>query len=169
MNIVLIGYRGTGKTSIGKKLASELWMDFVDTDELIVQRAGKTIREIFAAQGEAHFRDLEEQVIAEVGARDNMVIAAGGGAVLRPANIAALKKHGKIIWLQADAQTLFERIVADAATHHTRPDLTATGGLEEIKTLLAVRTPLYQAAADATLEVTRLTVPDAVYHLTRLV
>jgi shikimate kinase len=169
MNIVLIGYRGSGKSSIGRKLASELWMEFVDTDELIVKLAGKTIREIFAQHGEEYFRNLEEQAVAEASTRDNTVIAAGGGVVLRAGNVMTLKKAGKIIWLQADPKTLFERITADTATRQTRPDLTATGGLEEVKTVLAQRTPLYQAAADATLDVSRLSVPEAVFHLTRMV
>jgi shikimate kinase len=169
MNIVLIGYRGSGKSSIGKKLAAELWMEFIDTDELIAKRAGKTIREIFTQHGEEHFRDLEEQAVAEAAARDNTVIAAGGGVVLRAANVVALKKNGKIIWLQADPQTLFANINADAASPHTRPDLTSAGGLDEIKTVLAQRAPLYHAAADATLDVTRLSVADAVFHMTRMV
>lgn len=169
MNIALIGYRGSGKSSIGRKLAAELWMDFVDTDDLIVQRAGKSIRGIFADKGEAHFRDLEEQAVAAAALRDNTVIAAGGGIVLRPGNIAALKKNAKIIWLYAEAETLFQRIAGDKSTPHARPDLIAGGGLEEVKTLLAQRTPLYQAAADAALEVTRLSIADAVYHLTRMV
>lgn len=165
MNIVLIGYRGSGKTCIGRKLASKLWLDFVDTDQLIVQRAGKTIREIFQAEGEAGFRDRESAVIADVAACEKQVIAAGGGAVLRPENVAALKKNGKIIWLKASPKVLYERIQADAATNASRPNLTAAGGLEEVEKLLEVRLPLYQAAADVAFDVTYLNVDDAVRRL----
>ena len=169
MNIILIGYRGTGKSTIGKRLADKLWRDFVDTDLLLVERAGKTIKEIFETEGEQGFRDRESAVVMDVAARDNLVVAAGGGAVLRPENVAALKRNGKLIWLQADPRTLEVRIAADAATSANRPNLTAAGGLAEIEKLLAVRMPAYQAAADATLDVSRLSVDDAVHHLVRMV
>ena len=168
MNITLIGYRGSGKTTIGKLLAQKLWMDFVDTDALLAQRAGQSIKEIFATQGEAAFRDLEAAVVTDAAARDNLVIATGGGVVLREANVAALKKSGKVIYLYAPAETLLERIGADPATAATRPALTAAGGtLAEIRAVLTVREPLYQAAADVTLEVTRLTPEAAAQYLLR--
>ncbi len=165
MNIVLIGYRGSGKTCIGKRLASDLWMDFVDTDPLIVERAGKTIREIFEAEGEEGFRRRESEVIAEVAARDNHVIAAGGGAILKPENVAALKKNGKLVWLKAKPEVLFQHIQADAATDANRPNLTSAGGFEEVQKVLDTRTPLYQAAADVTFDVTYLTIEDAAKRL----
>jgi shikimate kinase len=169
MNIVLVGYRGSGKTSIGKRLASNLWMDFVDTDPLIVERAGKTIREIFEAEGEEGFRRRESEVIAEVAARDNHVIAAGGGAILKPENVAALKKNGKVVWLKAKPEVLFQRIQADANTDANRPNLTAAGGLEEVRQILETRTPLYQASADVTFEVTYLTIDDAARRLAEVI
>jgi shikimate kinase len=165
MNIVLIGYRGSGKTSIGKRLSSDLWMDFVDTDALIVERAGTAIREIFEAEGEEGFRRRESEVIAEVAARDNYVIAAGGGAILKAENVAALKKNGKLVWLKAKPEVLFQHIQADAATDANRPNLTSAGGLEEVQKVLETRTPLYQAAADVTFEVTYLTIEDAAKRL----
>ena len=169
MNIALIGYRGTGKTTIGRKLASQLWMDFVDTDALIVQRAGKTIRDIFGEAGEAGFRALEAQVVSEVAERDNQVIALGGGAVLRAENVAAVRRNARVIWLQADPEVLHQRIQADTTTAASRPNLTAGGGLEEIRTLLAERAASYRAAADVTLDVTRLSVDAAVGYITRMV
>jgi len=168
MNIVLIGYRGSGKTSIGWELARKLHMPFVDTDQLLMQRARQSIRDIFAAKGEAYFRDLEQQIVAEVAAQDNTVIAAGGGVVLRPANVAALQAQGKVIWLQADPSVLYQRITGDGASGQTRPNLTAHGGLTEVQTLLAQRTPLYQAAAHLTLDVTALSIAQAVEHIQRL-
>jgi shikimate kinase len=169
MNIVLIGYRGSGKSSIGKRLAAKLWMDFVDTDALIVERAGQTIRDIFAAEGEAGFRRREAEVIAEVAARDNVLIAAGGGAILKPENVAALKRNAKVIWLKGRPEVLFQHIQADAQTGATRPNLTAAGGLDEVKTILEARTPLYQAAADVAFEVTYLTIEDAVTRLAEVI
>jgi shikimate kinase len=170
MNIILIGYRGTGKSTIGKRLADKLGRDFVDTDLLLVERAGKTIREIFDTEGEKAFRDRESAVIMDVAARDNVVVAAGGGAILRPENVASLKKNGKVIWLQADSRTLHARIAADPATAASRPSLTAIGGaLEEIQHLLAQRTPAYQSAADSSLDVSRLSIDDAVNHLAGMV
>jgi shikimate kinase len=168
MNIVLIGYRGSGKSKIGKRLANKLWLDFVDTDEVITERAGMTIRGIFEAQGEDEFRRMESAAIAEVTERDNLVIAVGGGAVMRPENVQALKRKGKLVWLQASAETLFARIEADAASQGTRPDL-AGGGLEEVRKLLEIRTPVYRAAADVTLDVNQLTEDEAATRLVSLI
>lgn len=168
MNLTLIGYRGTGKTTAGKLLAERIGWSFVDTDVLIVQRAQKTIKEIFAAEGEAGFRDRESAVITDVCARNNTVISAGGGAILRPQNVAAMKNAGPVVWLQADADTLWQRISADAATTANRPNLTAAGGVAEIKELLAKRTPLYAAAANHTLDVATLSVEEVVAALMKI-
>lgn len=162
MNIVLIGYRGSGKTSIGRCLATLLRRPFIDTNALIVQTAGKSIREIFEAEGEPGFRRREAAAIASVAAADHQVIALGGGAVLNPENIAGLRKHGaKIVWLRAAPETLHARIQSDTATAATRPNLTAAGGLEEVRKLLALRLPLYQSAADMTIDVGELSVAAA--------
>src|SRR4051794_19873815 len=91
MSVVLIGYRGAGKTTIGRKLADRLWQTFVDTDEKIVQKAGKSIKDIFAEQGEPAFRDLEEQAIKEVSLLKEHVIAVGGGSLMREANRNVLR------------------------------------------------------------------------------
>jgi len=169
MNIVLIGYRGSGKSSIGKKLAAKLWLDFVDSDALITERAGMTIREIFEKETEAGFRSRENAVIHELAGRDNLVIAAGGGAVLNPGNVEALRKNGKIIWLHAEPAVLHQRIEADTATSATRPNLTASGGLDEIKTLLTQRMPIYKSAAQVTLDVTHLSIDEAAVRLVSLI
>jgi len=163
MNIVLIGYRGTGKSTIGRKLADRLRRDFVDIDTLLVERAGKSIRQIFEEEGEAGFRDRESAVVAELAGRDHLVIAAGGGAVLRVENVAVLKKNGWLVWLQAEAGVLHRRIVADPSTLANRPNLIAGkgGGVEEIQKVLAVRMSLYQIAADVVLDVTHLSVEQA--------
>lgn len=151
MNIFLIGYRGSGKTSVASALAAQLGWPWVDTDRQIEQRAGCTIREIFAQKGEEAFRDLESQVLAEVAAGDRQVVALGGGAVVRAANRHALAGRGKVVWLTASPQMLWQRIGQDPTTASRRPHLTAAGGLAEIETLLAQRTPLYAQCADLVL------------------
>jgi shikimate kinase len=149
MNIVLIGYRGTGKSTVGRLAAAQLDMQFVDADEELEHRAGRTIREIFASDGEAAFRDLEAAVIGDLLAGDHLVIALGGGAVLRPDNRARIRAaHNRVVWLQAAAPTLNERINADAMTSQRRPNLTSAGGLSEIERLLAIRAPLYRECAE---------------------
>ncbi len=169
MNIVLIGYRGSGKSSIGKLLAARLGMAFVDTDERIVQQAGKNIGAIFADVGEKGFRDLESAVVQDVAVLDDTVIATGGGVVLRPENMSRLKEHGKVVWLNAPAEVLWQRIAADPGSSHARPNLTPSGGLEEIRRLLEVRNPLYAAAADITLDVSILNASQAAYYLSEMV
>ncbi len=168
MNIVLIGYRGVGKSTIGRKLAGRMGMDFVDTDELIVQRAGKTIRDIFDQGGEPLFRDLESAVIDDLAEYDNTVIAAGGGVVLRKANIEKLQANGRIVWLQAPAQVLWDRISADPVTSASRPNLTTSGGLEEIQRLLQIRAPLYASAADIALDVADMHPDQVVRYLAEM-
>jgi shikimate kinase len=172
MSIVLIGYRGSGKTSLGRRLADRLWWAFADSDEEIVKRAGKSIREMFEQDGEPAFRDLEATVVADLAARPEHVLSVGGGAILRPANREAIRAGGanKIIYLRCDAQVLHDRIHADTTTATNRPSLTNLGGgLAEIKTLLAEREPLYREIATAELDVTNLTIEEAVGRVARMV
>ncbi len=152
MNIVIVGYRGSGKTAVGRAVAQRLGRPFVDTDALIEERAGRAIAEIFANDGELAFRQREAVVVREVAAVGGQVISVGGGAVLSAANVDALRAGGRTVWLDAPAETLWERIRADDNTGTNRPDLTATGGLEEVRTLLAQRKPLYRSAADEVVE-----------------
>ncbi len=148
MNLVLIGYRGCGKSRVGALLAERLHMPCVDTDALIEARAGSSIREIFATRGEPAFRELETTVINEVSQADGQIISAGGGVILRDANVVALKRTGKLIWLTAPPEVLWSRIQADAQSALTRPDLTSLGGLDEVRAVLLQRMPLYTNAAD---------------------
>lgn len=153
LNIFIIGYRGTGKTTLGKALAEALDRPFVDTDDLIVEREGKSIPEIFSAVGEGGFRQIEKAVIQSI-RRTDAIIACGGGAVLDPENVAALKQNGYCIWLNASASTIAERIQADS----NRPALTDLPPIEEIEHLLEVRTPIYQDTADLTFSTDILTI-----------
>jgi len=170
MLLMLVGYRGSGKSSIGKRLAGDLWQKFVDTDALIVQRAGRSIAQIFKDDGEAYFRALESQIVIECCGLVDHVIALGGGAVLREENRAAIKASGaKVIYLRCDATVLLKRIASDPGSSLSRPALTPLGGgIEEITQLLADREPLYREVATKELDVTNLSVEEAAKYVARL-
>ncbi len=157
----LIGYRGCGKTTVARLLSKRLGVPALDADEYLEQRAGQTIREIFAAEGEAGFRNCESAVVQELTQRHGLIVAWGGGVILREANRIALRSAGKIVWLRARPETLLQRIEQDPSTGARRPNLTAAGGLEEIEKLLQLREPLYAAAADWIIEVDEAT-PSAI-------
>ena len=145
MNIVLIGYRGTGKSTVGRLLAARLGRDLVSTDAEIVKRAQRTIPEIVAQEGWENFRDLESDICRELASRDQLVIDTGGGAILRAQNVEALKKNSTVFWLTASVETIAKRIGGD----NQRPSLTGTKSfVDEIQGVLRERTPKYQAAAD---------------------
>jgi shikimate kinase len=145
--IFLIGYRGTGKTTVGRLLAARLGCEAIDADDEIERRAGKSISEIFADDGEAAFRALEAEVVAELCRRSRVVVAPGGGAVLREATQAAMRAAGPVIWLTASIDTIAARLAADESTGIRRPNLTPVGGRGEIEAVLAERTPIYRACA----------------------
>lgn len=144
--LALVGYRGTGKSTVGRLLADRLDRPFVDADREIEARAGRTIRAIFAEQGEPAFRDLEELVLAELADLPGAILAAGGGAVLRASNREALRRVGFVVRLLADPDAIARRIEADPSE---RPALTILGTLGEIRRVLIEREPLYREAADA--------------------
>ena len=145
MNIVLIGYRGTGKSAVGKILAAQLERRLVSTAEEIIRRAGKSIPDIVAAHGWEYFRDLESAVCQDLAGRDNLVIDTGGGAILRDENVKVLKGNGRLIWLTASVETIAARIGGD----RQRPSLTGTTShVAEIRDVLSERIPKYKAAAD---------------------
>jgi len=145
--IFLIGYRGTGKTTVGCLLARRLGRESIDADDEIERRAGKSIAAIFADDGEAVFRDQEAAVVADLCRRTQLVVAPGGGAVLREATCDAMRAAGPVVWLTASVDTIAARLAADATTGDRRPQLTAAGGRAEIEAVLAERTPIYRACA----------------------
>jgi shikimate kinase len=152
MILTLIGYRATGKTTLAELLARRLGWEWVDADVEIERRAGKSIAQIFAEDGEPAFRDLEAQVIADLCRRDRLVLAAGGGAPMREENRLTIRQSGKVVWLTARPETILKRMSGDAATAERRPSLTGHAPLEEIVQLLARREPMYRETADFTVD-----------------
>jgi shikimate kinase len=143
-NLALIGARGTGKTSVGRIVAGRLGLPYADADGELERRAGRSIARIFATQGEPAFRDLEEQLLGELTARDGLVLATGGGVVLRESNRRVLRRFGLVVWLWAEPDVLAERLRRDPGG---RPPLTDAGLVAEIRAVLALRIPLYDEAA----------------------
>ena len=167
--IALIGYRATGKTTIGRSLAAELDREWVDTDAEIISRAGRSIAAIFAEDGEQAFRDLETAVLRDVSARGNVVLSCGGGIVLKDENRACLVERCQpIIWLRASVQTIAQRMAADAHSVEQRPNLTSQGGEAEIEQVLAQRLPLYEACATASIDTESRSTTDLVEQALRL-
>lgn len=150
-NLFLIGYRCTGKSTIAGLVADKLAWQAVDADAYLESKYAKTIRQIFAEEGEAGFRDKEAAVLKEICQHSHQVVATGGGIILREENRTLLRQAGKCIWLIADPQTIWQRLQRDKTTTERRPNLT-TGGLQEIEELLAQREPLYRASADWTVD-----------------
>jgi shikimate kinase len=144
MPLTLIGYRATGKTTVAKLLAERLGWEWIDADVEIERRAGKSIARIFAEEGEPAFRDLEAETIADLCQRSELVLAAGGGAPLRPESRQAMRQSGTVVWLTASPATIHRRMTGDATTAGRRPNLTAAGGLDEIVELLARREGVYR-------------------------
>jgi shikimate kinase len=144
-NIVLIGMRGSGKSTVGELLAQALGKQFVDMDTLIVEKAGQTIPQIVEQHGWDHFRDLESSIAKEVASQKGLIIATGGGAILREANVSALRQHGKLVLLSAEPTTLAARIEDD----DNRPALTEQATLlGELEDVWQQRRDLYEQIAD---------------------
>lgn len=146
-NIYLTGYRGVGKSTVAPIVAEKLGWQWADLDVELETRAGRTIREIFAQSGEPTFRDLEATLLEEFAGRCDSVVATGGGIILRPGNRERLK-HGFVVWLKADPEMIEARLAADPTTRERRPNLTAAGGIDEIRRVIAERTSLYEEVAD---------------------
>jgi shikimate kinase len=146
-NLVLIGYRATGKTAVGARLAARLHRPFVDLDEVLVQEAGRPIADIVAQGGWPEFRRLEKELVARYRHVEGQILATGGGVILDPDNVAALRENGIIIWLTADPATIQARLAQDQPRDANRPSLTGADTIREVEEVLQSRAPLYQAAA----------------------
>ena len=159
LNLVLIGYRGTGKTEVSKLLGKRLSMGRVGMDEVLVERFGKSIPEFVRERGWDAFRDTESQLARELALSDRLVVDCGGGVVVREENVAALRERGRVVWLKATVPTIANRISGDSQ----RPSL--TGGksfLEEIEEVLARRLTLYEKASDYSVDTDSLGVSEVV-------
>ena len=152
MHIILIGYRGTGKTSVGRKLAEKLKLPFYDTDQMIIDRIGKTIKEWVEEKGWESFRQEEKAVIRVISSLDCGVIALGGGAVMDPGNREVLRQKGLIVWLTADVQTIIKRMKSDPDNKDNRPPLSEKDWENETQELLTQRSPVYQGLADFSID-----------------
>jgi shikimate kinase len=142
VNIALIGFMGTGKTSVGRLVAEQFHFDYLDTDELIQSRTGRPIVEIFSTDGEAAFRKMEQELVGELAARTKTVIATGGGLPMNPQNLVSLKTHALVVCLWASPEKIWERVKNQ--TH--RPLLHDADPQKRIRELLAAREPFYKQA-----------------------
>ncbi len=155
-NIFLIGFMGTGKSTIANSLKRKYDMQVLDMDFEIEKNQGKAISEIFAEEGEEYFRDLETQLVLDLQKRDNVVVSCGGGAVLREKNVQEMRKSGKIILLQATPETILERV----KNSHNRPLLEGNKNIDFIKELMSKREDKYNSAADIVVSVDARAVED---------
>ena len=148
MNLFLIGYRCSGKTTIGKSIAVTIDWPFVDSDLLVIKESGKSIKDIIDTEGWDAFRRMERSALKLICADDRQVVATGGGVVLDEANIQAIKTSGMVVWLAATAETIQQRMLQDKNTGNFRPALTDKGPLKEIEDVLLQRMPCYESASD---------------------
>ena len=141
-NVALIGFMGTGKTTVGSLLAQLLGFEFIDTDKIIEQRQNRRISDIFSQQGEAHFRQLEANLCTELENSQSTVIATGGGLPVNPDNLDSLRRHCLVACLWATPETIYARV----RSQHHRPLLNDPDPLQRIRDLLSLRTPAYKRA-----------------------
>jgi len=161
MNVIIVGLMGSGKSTVGRLAAHKLGFDFIDTDHLIVERAGRRIPEIFEAEGESGFRHWETEALLSLTQRQGLVIATGGGIVTQPRNLPILRGLGYVIWLHADPATLHRRTMFN----HDRPLLRNDNPEETLRALHEARRPLYEAVADLKIQTDDLAAEDVAYGL----
>jgi len=161
MNLVLIGYRASGKTSVGLELSRRLNRPFVDIDESIEAEAGLTIPEIVEAKGWDYFRALERQAVADAAGGDRQIIATGGGVVLDEDNVSVLRTNGFVVWLKADLKTIETRLRSHPDQTESRPPLLGSDSVDEVAQVLKTREPFYARAAHLELNTSDLNVREA--------
>ena len=162
VNIILIGYRGTGKSIVGKKIAKRLQIPFHDTDELVKEHTGRTIREIVEEKGWEAFRKEEKEVIKRLSTAEECVIATGGGAVMDEENLDVLKKKGVFVWLSANVGTIIERMGRDGVSSEQRPSLSDNDLYRETVDMLEMRTPIYRRLADFIIDTSKRNIDEIV-------
>ena len=158
MNIVLIGMRGAGKTTIAKLLSQKIKKTYIESDDLVVKKAGMSISKIVEKYGWERFRNFESNVIAGISKKDDIIISCGGGVVTRPENIKTLKQNGKIFWLQVSINALLQRIGKDS----NRPSLTGKPQKKDMEETLKNRYELYKNAADEIIDTENKTAEEVV-------
>jgi shikimate kinase len=166
MNIYLVGYRCTGKSSVGQQLAASLGWAFVDTDSRVVTQAGQEIAAIVKKNGWAHFRRLEQSCLRAVADRHHQVVATGGGIVLDAHNVKIMKTSGVVVWLTAAPDIIRQRMRGDRQTENQRPALTDRNVIDEIETVLNERMPLYRAASEIVIDTGLASLQELVKGLT---
>jgi len=164
-NVVLVGFMGSGKSSVGRLVARTLHARFVDTDRLVTDRAGREITEIFAEHGEAHFRAEESRALRSLQGGTGLVVATGGGIVTVPENLPLLKSLGVVVWLSAAEEVIWERV----SRNQKRPLLHTENPRETVRALLEIRNPLYEAVAGMRVDTTDLTHADVAERICRRV
>lgn len=152
-NLYLIGYRGSGKSTVAPLIASRLQLEFVDTDTMAENIVGLSVAEIFSQLGEAEFRRAEAESVVIASSFSDQVVSLGGGAPLLAASRSIMKATGRIVWLDASAEILWQRISADSRSESLRPALTEQGGFAEVESVLEARRPIYAECADFTVDV----------------
>ena len=156
-NIVLVGFMGSGKSAVGRRVSRRLRFQFVDTDQIIVERAGMPISEIFTKYGEGHFREMETAALESIAQLEHCVISTGGGAVVREGNRAILRSLGFVLWLTASEEVIFSRV----SRNDKRPLLQTEDPRETIATMLAERRPLYERTAQFTVDTSAMSHDEA--------
>lgn len=165
MNLVLIGYRCAGKSTVGRALAERLTRVFVDTDMLIEEYCEKSVAAIVGKYGWEHFRGLEKEVICGLSQKKNLVIATGGGSVTDEKNVHYLKKSGRLVWLRVGSETIRDRMLQDLDKGCQRPPLTSSGSLGEIKRVMGERFQAYRRAADMVVDTDHLSIGEVVQRI----
>ena len=168
-NIVLIGYRAVGKTTVGELVAHRLGRPMIDLDAIVEEEAGESIPNLVNRAGWPEFRRREKAVVQRYASQEGVVLATGGGVVLDRENVTRLKATGKLIWLKASPATIKARLSRDLQQTVARPGLTAKGTLDEIDEVLATREPLYYEAATVSLSVDRASAAAVAQQIVDLV
>ena len=167
MIITLIGFRGTGKSTLAPRLASKLGWEWADADVELEKRAGRSIRDIFSSDGEPEFRRLERETLVLLLKRHRLVLAAGGGAILNEDTRRDFQAAGPVVWLQASVDSIANRILTRGAMTPHRPNLTSLTGFDEIRTLVIQREPLYRDAATLTVATDRMSLDEIAQEVLR--
>lgn len=168
-NILLVGYRGTGKSTLGKRLAEVLHMTFLDMDRIIVEEGGRSISKMVQEQGWPYFRRQESLLLQRLSFLKGRVIATGGGIILAPENRLLLSKMGMVVWLRADIAVIVARLQGDHESAVQRPAFSDRDLWEETDLILRERAPFYENVSDFSLDTSTLTIGESVDEIVRII